>query len=433
MKPSYYNIRIPLKNKNVLFNTLTLNFFVIPDNIDSDIFRLLKNPNCSWGHLESIKSQLLDKRFIIPNEINECNEIQKQILNNKNSSHYTLMLLPTYSCNLSCWYCVQKHNTSIMSKRLTTAVKLHISNYLETNKIKSFEIHWFGGEPMLCFESHIIEISKFAIDLCNKLGIIFFNNITTNGTLLNKKRIKLMKELHFMQFQITVDGPQDIHNTIRNSNGKPTFNVITNQINNIIEELPEAQVYLRYNFTAENYIHINKLIKELNIVFNKEKRNKIQISPVKVWQEERKNLPNNCFEEIYEQFKTAGYKLANVDMCHDFTKCIADMKHSFVIFPNGLVDKCNNINPQEARYELLRNGDIVKRKNFINDFLQNALPNACIKCRFYPACLGPCWILKKYSFNTFRSIKCMDSVANISIQERIQNFCILNLIESRIL
>lgn len=431
MKPSYYNSIVTIGDRTLLFNALSLDFIVIPNEIKSDFLEFLNKPNCNWGDLEIMKAQLIEKQFIIPNSVNEYNIIQKQISEGKTKPHYTIMLLPTYSCNLSCWYCVQKHNKDIMSEQLISSIKRHIIHYLQTNDIKSFEIHWFGGEPMLCFESHIIELSRFAIEVCDHLGIKFFNNITTNGSLMDIHQIMLMKELRFMQFQITIDGSRDTHNLTRNHKGEPTFDLIINQIKNILEIIPEAQVYLRYNFTTENFSEIDELIQQLNIVFNKHIRGQIKVSPVKVWQEKRTNLPNDCFEQIYTKFKAAGYDLADADMCHDFTKCIADMKHSCVVFPNGHVDKCNNIAPQEARYRLSDNGDIKLRDSDTAESSLDEIPESCMICRSYPACLGPCWKFKNYAVKTNGYVKCMDSMANIGIKERIRNFCILKLIESK--
>lgn len=433
MKSSFYNSIVEIGDRTLLFNALSLDFIIIPNDIKTDFLKFLRKPDCNWEHLEIMKTQLIEKQFIIPNNINEYNIIQKKILEGKTKPHYALMLLPTYSCNLACWYCVQKHNADIMSEKLIFSIKRHITHYLQTNNIKSFEIHWFGGEPMLCFESHIIELSRFTIELCDRLGIKFFNNITTNGSLIDSYRIKLMKELRFMQFQITVDGARDTHNRTRNHNGEPTFDLIINQIKNILEIIPEAQVYLRYNFTIENFCEIDELIQQLNVILSKHLRGQIKISPVKVWQEKRSNLPDDCFEQIYTKFRNAGYSLADADMCHDFTKCIADMKHSNVVFPNGYVDKCNNIVPQEARYILLDNGDIKPRNSGTVEFSPDEIAESCVKCSSYPACLGPCWKFKNYSVKNNGYIKCMDSLANIGIKERIRNFCILKLIESKVL
>lgn len=432
MKQSHYNSIVSIGDRTLLFNALSLNFIVIPKEIESNFLELLDKPDYDWGHLEIMRNQLIEKQFIIPNYVDEYSIIQKRISEGKKKNHYALMLLPTYSCNLSCWYCVQRHNDDIMSEQLISSIKRHIMNYLQVNNIKSFEIHWFGGEPMLCFESHIIELSRFAIEVCDNLGVKFFNNITTNGSLMDINRIILMRDLRFMQFQITIDGARDTHNLTRNHEGEPTFNLITNQIKNILEIIPEAQVYLRYNFTAENFSEIDELIQQLNITFSKHIRGNIKVSPVKVWQEKRANLPDDCFEQIYTKFKTAGYDLADADMCHDFTKCIADMKHSHVVFPNGYVDKCNNIDPQEARYRLFDNGDIKLRNSNIIESTLDEIPASCMICRSFPACLGPCWKFKNYAVKTSGYIKCMDSMANIGIKERIRNFCILKLIESKI-
>lgn len=430
MKQSFYNSIINIGDRKFLFNALSLKFFIIPQEIESVLMALLKNPDLSCDQLEPIKKLLTAEQFIIPNNYNEYKVVQERILKGSNIQHYSLMLLPTYRCNLSCWYCVQKHEDITMNSELVWAIKRHIENYLKSNDIKTFEIHWFGGEPMLCFETHINEISKYAIQLCDNFGITFYNNITTNGSLLGIDEIMLMKKLRFMQFQITLDGSKRTHNKTRNQQGLPTFDIIVNQIKNIINIIPDAQVFLRYNFTSKNYIEIDELISQLNTIIDKDIRKHIKIAPVKVWQENRRELPEDCFEQIYRKFKTAGYGLADADMCHDYTKCIADMVHSYVIFPNGNVDKCNNITPQEARFKLCDNGIIKPIDPKPTNPIKDPAPEFCILCKSYPACLGPCWIQKTKLDKKGNCVQCTDSTSNISIKERIKNYCLLKLIES---
>jgi sulfatase maturation enzyme AslB (radical SAM superfamily) len=45
----------------------------------------------------------------------------------------------------------------------------------------------------------IVEISEWAIDLCDKLKKKFYANITTNGTLLTKERIEKLRQLGVVQ------------------------------------------------------------------------------------------------------------------------------------------------------------------------------------------------------------------------------------------
>ena len=47
--------------------------------------------------------------------------------NSTTVSYTHLMILPTFKCNLSCWYCIQEHNGADMSDDTVIKVKKHLS------------------------------------------------------------------------------------------------------------------------------------------------------------------------------------------------------------------------------------------------------------------------------------------------------------------
>ena len=92
MKSSYYNSIVTIGDRTLLFNALSLDFIIIPNEIKTDFLKSLRKPDCNWGHLETLKTQLIEKQFIIHNSVNEYNIIQKKILEGKTKPHYALML-----------------------------------------------------------------------------------------------------------------------------------------------------------------------------------------------------------------------------------------------------------------------------------------------------------------------------------------------------
>jgi uncharacterized protein len=408
-----------------IFNTLTYKTLEVPIRFDNKLSSLLKNPDSDWGEYNNIKEKLAINGVIVPNDYNEIEYLRSRIEQEINTPYYVLTILPTYTCNFACWYCVQKHKNEFMSSKTVEAVKKHIASYLIENQIKGLEIHWFGGEPLLCFENQVSEISRFALDFCKKNGIKFINNITTNGYLIDENMAKSMNELCFSQFQITIDGPRDIHNLTRNDNGKPSFDCILNNINTILKNLPEAQVFLRYNFTEGNLVQIDTMINEINEFFDISLRKKIMILAVKVWQEDKKKFSDICFDDIYTKFRQNGYSISNQELYNTYVKCDADLIHSRVIFHNGKVDKCNNILPVEAHSVLKDNGtieDLVDDCVVWEDILSQ---KPCCDCKFLPVCLGPCLNIKRDLLCKSGCLKCADAENHWSIKERIKNYCLI--------
>ena len=84
----------------------------------------------------------------------------------------------------------------------------------EQYKDKFVRIEYFGGEPLLNKNF----ISKLASEL-NLRKIPFTASITTNATLINENILTLLYQSNVKVFQITIDGVEETHNTLR-----PAFN-----------------------------------------------------------------------------------------------------------------------------------------------------------------------------------------------------------------
>ena len=86
-------------------------------------------------------------------DVQEMDIIREEFDRKRNSGQYTLMVLPTYDCNLRCWYCIQEHQNMTLSDETVARIKKHIEKYLLENEIKEFRLSWFGGEPLLLTEN----------------------------------------------------------------------------------------------------------------------------------------------------------------------------------------------------------------------------------------------------------------------------------------
>ena len=91
------------------------------------------------------------------------------------------MLVVTHGCNLRCRYCfVQKE-----PQRMALSTAKDAARFLMANAMASGggtpEINFFGGEPMLEFDTVIKPLVEWVHD---ELGEPFRFSITTNGTLL---------------------------------------------------------------------------------------------------------------------------------------------------------------------------------------------------------------------------------------------------------
>lgn len=151
-----------------------------------------------------------------------------------------LVLNFTEQCNLRCKYCIYGEaykavrGYSNKEMKVETALKA-IDYFLPRSKAEPF-ITFYGGEPTLRL-NEIIRIIDLVRSKYPDKGVKF--SVVTNATLLNEKNIEeLFKRGIFIQ--ISVDGPQDIHDFNRVfQNGGGTFDKIYSVVRHMFEKYPE--------------------------------------------------------------------------------------------------------------------------------------------------------------------------------------------------
>jgi len=186
---------------------------------------------------------------------------------------FTLILLPTEQCNFRCTYCYEDYKSGRMSCEIIGAVKKYIRNLLHGNPdLQLFGIAWFGGEPLLVSDI-VLDILKYAKDLCDESGVQFTSNISTNGSFLTKPLFHDLVSLNLRQYQITLDGPRDVHNKTRvKVDGSGTFDTIWDNMVHMHETDLKFGVTLRVHVSPENKMHINTLVKQIGKVFSGDDR-----------------------------------------------------------------------------------------------------------------------------------------------------------------
>ncbi|BDB99782.1 radical SAM protein [Saccharolobus caldissimus] len=151
----------------------------------------------------------------------------KDIINffNKN---ITLVILPTEQCNFRCVYCYEKFKNGKMTKDIVNSLKLFLEKRISS--LDYLKIIWFGGEPLLAYDI-IIDIMEFIKSKTDNGKPKVRGFMVTNGYLLNLEKAKKLAELNVNEFQVTLDGDEDIHDIRRINIGKRgTFKIIWNNI-----------------------------------------------------------------------------------------------------------------------------------------------------------------------------------------------------------
>ncbi|HEY6011459.1 MAG TPA: radical SAM protein [Nitrospirota bacterium] len=159
----------------------------------------------------------------------------------------------TEACNLSCKHCYQGEQKAdempLQEMRdIISEVSDMLADWSDTYGVsfsRSFNVT--GGEPFLRPDLFDIleEIRRHDIDM----------SLLTNGTLVTRERAKMLADLGVKGVQVSIDGPEDVHDGIR---GAGSFRKAAAGIEHLIDcGIP---VTLNMTLSALNVAEVNKVI-----------------------------------------------------------------------------------------------------------------------------------------------------------------------------
>lgn len=371
MKYSQFNIVIPLEDDKVLiYNTYT-----------GSIAKL------SRVALSVDNEKLLSSGFVVADDENELDKYKLGyyggIFSNKDIN---LTIATTMSCNLRCPYCFEEGGKSddILSRDVEDA----IINFLLAKKDKRIFITWFGGEPLMNFDS-IARISE----VLNKEDIHFSASIITNGTLFTTSKINKLDDYHIQDIQITLDGPQPQHDQKRFfKNHQGTFALIINNVNKLLEN-SNATITLKTNIdynNASSYLELKDYLTSLFEMAIHNGRLALETNSVK----NRTDFSGSqsCMTEkdfFYYKHNELGESLK---IPFRMGACPLRSITSFVLGPDGNIYKClEHLGHKAKSIGNIKNGNYSLSKMAHCVFMEDPfLDTECRACCILPICGGGC-------------------------------------------
>lgn len=266
MRASSYIIysRIPDSDKTIMLQGYRGTVDIVPH----DIARLLMTSS------KQIKQELLSEvrpetiqtlrsrgylTDLSPEEELELfKRIARAIHNTTRKTHFAPLIIPTYSCNLRCFYCYQDHLHNEKNELYQIGRSNVISEYMVDAAFEAIErlqpveaagmpvsLGLYGGEPFLAENRPIVEyIIRRARGKGYKVGAI------SNSSELHAYYDLLGPE-GISSIQITLDGDNKSHDCRRIcADGSGTYDVITR---NVTESLKRGvSIALRINVDRDN-------------------------------------------------------------------------------------------------------------------------------------------------------------------------------------
>lgn len=219
--------------------------------------RLLENPERA-----ELLAQLQRRGYVFASAEEESaafNQIRSvyEMLLAQQSYRFTFVFNPTYMCNFACPYCFESTEMHTVRQVMTPGqVDLCFAAMNEIMRLRAggedFEkrrkgLELFGGEPFLPVARPAL---ARILELCEQQGFVI--EAISNGYSLDQARDLIERyKACFHHFQITMDGPREMHNRRRRLlGGGGTFDRIVANVEMLMEM--DVRVAVRMNIDREN-------------------------------------------------------------------------------------------------------------------------------------------------------------------------------------
>ena len=399
MKTSMYNYVVKDGPRYILYNTATERMLVMSMKV-FDVFNTHqdKPENIKNIHPKLYESLVADG-FVVDDAADEpLSVISKWDELDKRTTTYSITINPTLLCNMDCWYCYEsKTAKGYMPAEIQERVKKLIMRIASDEQYKAINLSFFGGEPLLVFNTTVKGLVTFTQEQCKANGKTIGLHFTTNGYLLTKDILEFLSNFN-VSFQIPLDGNETVHNSIKiTKDGKPTYQKTIDNIKMALDY--GCSVGVRLNFTTETLPYFLDVLSDFKDL-NEEKKKLINFNFQRVWQDNSTPDVELNVSEREDHFSNLGFAVSPYTS-NPFLHCIMDSPHSIAVNYDGRVFKCTgrDFTEQNSDGVITENGTIQWNEHHI--LRENARSGnaVCRKCNLYPLCHGGCGQFKMESGN----------------------------------
>lgn len=432
MKYSKYNSILNVDNTHyILYNALSDQFILLLKSAYIDISKY--NTKKLKEYNNTLYNQMLSINGIVEDTFDE-NEAVLNIIRqvDNNASEYHLHINPTMDCNFKCWYCYEKHiKGSKMKFEIIENIKKLMQNTIKKQiNLQTYNLSFFGGEPLLYFNEIAKPLIEYIHSLCTPKNIKVNIHFTSNGFLLNNTIIDFLHDKH-VTFQITLDGGKKSHDRTRYTNtGNGSYDKIISNIVQLVKS--NIKIILRINYTSDNIFNVSNILEDLDTI-EQYYRDNIYVDFQKIWQDTNADNNDNvieCLNKNITLFHAKGFRVTSHKILDTVrNSCYGDKRYHALINYNGDVFNCTarDFTTQNRTGYLNSDGNIIWDNNSLEKrlLLKFSKP-VCHSCRIAPICGGGC---SQRALESNNSNLCIYSYSEIDIDQIILNrfeFMLLN-------
>lgn len=384
----------------------------------------------------------------------------------KATSRY-ITIQVTDDCNLNCSYCYQinKSNNYMTNSTMKSCIDLCFKLYELDNweniinkHTKYIHFDFIGGEPLLNIDV-IYFGTEYFIEQCIKKRhpwlTNFSINISTNGILFFNKKVQeyLNKFGDFVDFSITIDGPEKVHNLCRkNKECKGSFSQAFSAFQQYWKTTTKTP-YTRITVTKDTLPYLNETYDFFynfgckTMLGGLISEYKWTVKEAQIYYQELKRIAD---KQLFKQQKMKTSFFHNIEELNGNLiekKLCGGIGQIITFAPDGLAYPCLRYTKSSLGEKLIPPyiGDcnqlyssISQRKIFVNK-LQN-INNECISCPIGKSCdfcaaelfknqgkrnINLCWIHRAeylaniYYWKNFYKINKINKEINLTLNKNI--------------
>lgn len=281
------------------------------DDVAFDMIGMYESEN-----LELIKQKIKQKygRGISDSEISEIfNDIEELKSNGKlfssnsfegagfsDSSLKALCLNISHICNMKCGYCFADKGEYDGGGLMSFETAKGAIDFLVTNSgsRKNLDVDFFGGEPLLNFETVKAVVKYVRESVEPESGKSFRFTLTTNGLLIDDEVIEFTRrEMH--NVVLSLDGRAEVNDATRKLlDGSGSYSAVVPKFKELVNARNSRGYYIRGTFTAKNLDFVKDILHLADIGFSE-----LSMEPVVAKHDSPYALHESDLAKIFEQYE----------------------------------------------------------------------------------------------------------------------------------
>lgn len=427
MKPSRYNFVFPYqfnRDYSVVYNAFRDTVGIVT----AREAEFIKTCDRSLGIHYTKIDDFVDKGFVVDANTNELAVLKVDYLKAKfDSRRLSVVIVPTYHCNLECALCYEKLSYSAVDNTIMSEpVQNSICKWMESNLygVETLEVFWHGGEPLAALEV-VRQLGGRLKKLAEERKITFVSKMSTNGYLFSESIAKELRDLGITGYKMSLDGIREHHDSRkRHKDGSATFDTILENIEKGIDYVDEID--LRINVDKEDLQDAYAL---MNILKDKGLSGKVvpRLGKPREFAETVNDKTftkeeYSCEAVLFSLHQDVGPKGLSQKDCF----CLVNQLNSVIIDGHGILFKCvSDTGDGQSCGRLKEDGTLEYNKNYYAHGIYNPLEiEPCEKCPYLPLCAGECtYDRKEGNHCIFASLteQCWSQYINAYVVKRLLN------------